>query len=271
MNPFIEMMRRVQSSYHYDQMLKFCKPLSHHFGVTHFWSYRISRSGVYSYVGTHAAWNEYCFDQSLLKAFPCIRHPSILRRGVTLMKAGADGEYKQLLQTAWDKFQINFNLNIFDNHADGIEAFGFATRFQDQEAEERLINELPLLRYFIKEFRQKHGKLFSLMDDNSVDLSANIGTIFYERSKSIIVPFERSRFLREIGCSSVFQLTRREKDILKLLANGFPASYIKDQLHLGLRTVENYTASIKEKLNCQSKVELIKKAQEISLTGFFDE
>lgn len=185
------------------------------------------------------------------------------------MKAGNNEQYKEVQRQAWDKFGINFNLNIFENCAEGIEAFGFGTRFQDHESEERLLNELPLLRYFIKEFRQKHEKLFHLLEDNCVDLSANIGTIFHERPKGIILPLERSLFLRQMG-HKITELTPREKDILKLLVNGFPASYIKGRLHLSVRTVENYIATIKDKLSCSSKIELIKKAQELASIGFFD-
>ena len=269
MNPFLEMMRRIQSHPCYLQMIRFAKPLSDHFGVNHFWYYRIARSGAYSYVGTHAAWNEYCFDQSLLTHFPCLRHPSVLRRGITLMKAGSNEQYKEVQKQAWNHFNINFNLNIFENCAEGIEAFGFGTRFHDHEAGERLLNELPLLRYFIKEFRQKHEKLFRLLEDNCVDLSASIGTIFHERPKGIVPLLERSLFLRQMGHSTI-KFTPREKDILKLLASGFPAPYIKNQLHLGLRTVENYIATIKGKLSCRSKVELIRKAQELASIGLFD-
>jgi DNA-binding CsgD family transcriptional regulator len=270
MNPFSEMMRKIQSTVHYCRMVRFARPLYDHFGVNHFWYYRITRSGAYSYVGTHAAWNEYCFDRSLLAHFPCLRHPSILRRGINLMKADDNEQYKEVQKQAWDKFNINFNFNIFDNCSEGIEAFGFGTRFQEHEVKERLINELPLLRHFIKEVRQKHETLFHLLEENTVDLPVNMGAIFYERPKKIVLPFERSLFLRQIGLGSI-ELTPREKDIARFLASGFPASYIKDKLHLGLRTVENYIATLKGKLFCRSKVELIKKTQELASIGFLDE
>src|SRR5262245_58049475 len=104
MDPFIEMMERTQSSLYYDQMCRFAKPLHDHFGINHFWYYRISRSGFYSYAGTHAAWNEYCFGHSLTKHFPCLRHPNVLRSGITLMRPGSNVPYAQVLQRAWEKF-----------------------------------------------------------------------------------------------------------------------------------------------------------------------
>ena len=94
-----------------------------------------------------------------------------------------------------------------------------------------------------------------------------MGPVFYERPKTIELPLNRKHFLNNLGCASIPHLTQREKDVLRLLANGYPASYIKEELHLGLRTVENYIFSIKLKLSCDSKVELIKKSQEALLAG----
>lgn len=266
MNPFFEMMKSTQASPLYAQMLRFVRPLSDHFGINHFWYYRILHSGAYSYIGTHSAWTEYCFDQSLLGYFPCLRHPSILGKGITLMKVGGGAEYKQMLQIAWEKFHINFNLNLFENTNEGIEAFGFATRFQGYEVDEKLLNELPALRFFIQEFRKQHSKLLKFLWENTVDLTTTIGETFYERPKEIVLPFNRTLFLKELGCSSVC-LTKREKEILKFLSNGFPASYIGQMLHLGIRTVENYIVAIKDKLAVRTKVDLIRKAQELNSTG----
>lgn len=185
------------------------------------------------------------------------------------MKSGGNAQYEQVQKCAWERFRINFNLNLFENGTEGIEAFGFATRFQGCEVEEQLLNELPTLRYFIQEFRKQHGKLFSLLWENPVDLAEQIGNSFYERPKGVVLPLDRALFLRELGCNYL-HFTTREKEILKFLASGFPASYIGKKLHLGIRTVENYTATIKEKLSSHSKVELIRKAQELDSAGILE-
>jgi DNA-binding CsgD family transcriptional regulator len=269
MNPFLEMWQRIHSSPCYDQARRFAAPLYDHFGINHFWYYRISLSGAYTYMGTHAEWSAYCFEKSLTKHFPCLRHPNVLGNGVHLMRAQpSDNQYKEVRQIAWDKFRINFNLNLFEKRTEGVEAFGFGTCFDDPRSEERLINELPLLRYFVKVFRKKQEKLFRLLEDNQIDLLSQTQEVFYERPKEIVLPFDRESFLRTLGCQSILSLTPREKEILKLLASGFPSSYIKEELHLGIRTVENYIATIKDKLACSSKVELIHKAQEIASTGW---
>lgn len=272
MNQFLEMLRRNRSSPHLERAIRFTHLLKHHFGINHFWYYRISNSGTYSYLGTNEDWNEYCFGNSLTKFFPCLRHPKILGGGVSLMRASPSNiKYQEVQKIAWNKYRINFNLNLYESSAEGIEAFGFGTPFNDHRADERLLNELPLLRCFVKSFKKNHKKVFDLLNENQVDLAAHMGTDFFERPKDFSLPLERENFLNEIGYRSVLLLTSREKDLLKYLAHGYPASYIKSQLHLSLRTVENYIAALKNKLNCNTKIALIQKAQEISATGLLGE
>lgn len=269
MKCFHEMLRRVTSSPYHDRMLRFAAPLNDHFGINHFWYYKITFSGNYCYLGSHSAWSEFCFEKAMVSQFPCLRDPNTLQKGITLMKASANAEYKLVLDTAWKKFRINFNINLINTIPEGIEAFGFASRFNDSHADQRLLTNLPLLRYFTNVFRKEHKKLFQLIDDNQINLPNQFGPQFYENSITPVIPNNRDEFLRKMGFASILSLTPREIDVLKLISNGYPASYIAKQVHLGKRTVENYIATIKCKLACDSKVELIQKAQEIASTGYF--
>ena len=268
MNLFLEMLKRNRSSPDFDRAIRFSRPLNDHFGVNHFWYYRISCNGEYSYMGTNEDWNEYCFEHSLINFFPCLRHPEVLSKGISFMQASpSDINYQQVKKAAWDRFRINFNLNLYTLFSGGIEAFGFGSKFNDYQVEERLINELPLLRCFIKSFKENHKNLFYTLQDNCVDLASHMGTQFYESPQKIKIPFGRESFLNHIGHKPSLKLTAREKDLVKFLANGYPASYIRKKLHLSIRTVENYIAALKDKLNCSSKTELIEKSQSILAIG----
>lgn len=266
-----EMLRKITSSPHHNRMQRFAAPLKDCFSINHFWFYRITHSGLYSYMGTHTEWNEFCIDNALSYLFPCLRHPDIMQPGIQLMKTENDVQYQQLLQLAWDKFRINFNINLLNRTPDGIEAFGFATSLNDVKAEERLLNDLSKLKLFIKIFREEHHELFHLLENNQIDLTYQFGPIFYEKPKAFSFPKKHIHFLKKIGLGSVFTLTPREVDILKFVSLGYPASYIAEQLHLSIRTVENYLAVIKDKLSCPSKVELTQKARDIATAGYFDQ
>lgn len=269
MKAFLEMLKRITSSPYYDQMLRFAAPLKDHFGINHFWYYGITNSGYYSYMGTHAAWSEYCFENRMVDYFPCLRHPDMLGNGVSLMKKTANEGYKNVLKTAWEKFNINFNINLIKKTPEGIEAFGFATEHKHRMSDELLLNELPLLCHFTKAFRERHRDLFQLLADSQVDLSSYLGPQFKENPKNLPLPRQRDLFLKKMGFEAAYALTPREKDVLKYVSSGYPSSYIAEQLCLCRRTVENYLATIKDKLCCTSKVELIQKAQELDSIGYF--
>lgn len=269
MKSFYNLLNCVTASPYHDQMIRFAAPLYDYLGVNHFWYYKISHCGHYSYLGTHTKWSEYCFANSLTSQFSCLRHPDTLQSGISLMKATEDAPYKEVLEAAWNKFEINFNIDIVEKVSDGVEAFGFATRFNDVKAEERLLNNLPLLRTFIKNFRSKHVRLFKLLDDNQVNLAEQFGSVFYKHSKGLSLPGKRDVLLRKMGFSDIFFLTARELDVLKFVLHGYPAGYIAENLQLCKKTVENYIATIKCKLACDSKVQLIEKAKELDAIGFF--
>lgn len=264
MKAFHELMSKIISSREHDKMRKFVAPLNDHFGINHFWYYKITDSGLYTYVGSHTPWSEFCFDSDLTSLFSCLRHPKHVPNGISLMKASEEASYHFLLKTAWDKFQINFNINLVTHIPGAIEAFGFGTRFNDPQSDQRLLNELPLLRHFINAFRNENKKLFQLLDENKVNLITEFGPVWYERPKATVFPPKRNLLLKKLGLGDILLLTARERDILKFLAYGYPASFIGIKLKLSTRTVENYIASIKSKLMCDSKVELIEKANEVN-------
>lgn len=55
-------------------------------------------------------------------------------------------------------------------------------------------------------------------------------------------------------------LTKRQKEVLKLVANGLTAKQIAIRLGISQRTVEFYLEIIKSKLDCQNKAQLIRRA-----------
>ena len=262
------MLRKVTSSPYYNQMQRFIAPLKAQMGINHFWYHRVTYSGHYCYWGSHAAWNEFCFDASMLKHFPQLRHPKLIDSGINLVRTTTDPDFRRVLEIASSKFQINFHLSLLSHIPEGIEGFGFGSHFDSPQMEERLLNELPLLKLFIKVFRQKHNKVFHILDDNLIDLSQHLGSSFYQKPKQLQGPCNLDPLLKTMGLDEILSITPRERDVLKYLSQGYPAPYIANQLHLSRRTVENYIANIKCKLDCNSKIELIQKAQKICWPAF---
>lgn len=259
-----EMHEKIMSSKEHEQMLRSVAPMCEYYGVNNFYYTTTTLSGFYSGFCTCTRWHEYfCENFSELGDSPFLRHPSVAKLGISLLKNTPDSALKQAIKIAWDKYHINFTLNIQLPIEKGFESFGFGLKTCYPKAEEHLLNELPLLKRFISFFRKENKKLIDLSRDHCVEIASLLGPRFYHEPPSTTTLQKRELFLRQLGLSSLLSLTPREIDVLKFLANGFPANYIAKQLHISCRTVENHIAAIKSKLECGSKVELINKAQEM--------
>jgi len=66
--------------------------------------------------------------------------------------------------------------------------------------------------------------------------------------------------LKECREEGVGLLTRREKQILKLIAEGFSSKIIAHQLHISIHTVETHRRHLLGKLNAKNSMELVKRA-----------
>ena len=60
-------------------------------------------------------------------------------------------------------------------------------------------------------------------------------------------------------------ITRREKEILKLIVQGYTNRQIGEELNISMRTVEGHRANLLEKLGLHSRVELVRYAREHGL------
>jgi DNA-binding CsgD family transcriptional regulator len=63
-------------------------------------------------------------------------------------------------------------------------------------------------------------------------------------------------------------LTRREKEILNLIANGLMSKEIADRLFISVNTVNTHRQRILEKLGAESSIEAIRYAKEKGILGF---
>lgn len=260
MIPFQQMDHKVTSSIYHNKMMRMAKLLEDHFGVNHFWYYRVTYSGHYCFVGTHTLWNEFSFAHDVFGKFPYLRHPDSLTTGISLMKSISYDPYMELLNTAAEQFGINLHIHLLKKIPEGIEGYGFGTHSKLRLNDEHLLNELPLLKQFIKQFRDENKNIFKIIYDNQVDLASHIGSAFYENATKLSLPKNRDEFLRKIGFQEILTLSHQERQIFKALANGFPAQDIAKELFLSKRTIEHYIENIKSKLFIDSRVELIEKA-----------
>lgn len=261
MNQSLEMFYKVTSSRHHDKMIRSAEPLKNHLAVNHFWYDKVSYDGYYSYFGTHTEWSEYCTGHiEFLHDIPHLSKPNLAVEGIHLLGLSPDKGLQNVLECGRSKYNIHFNLHIVKKTGEGVESYGFGTSRNDIGIYERLLNETPLLLYYIKMFREINASIFEIVNENAVNILDFQSSKFTTPHKDTIETYNRELLLSELGIHFA-PLSPREEDVLRYLANGFPASYIAAELALSSRTVESIIISLKTKLQCDSKVELIQKSQ----------
>ncbi len=75
-------------------------------------------------------------------------------------------------------------------------------------------------------------------------------------------PLRRTEPMRRTGVES---LTKREREVAALAAQGYTAREIGAQLHIGERTVETHVANVCSKLGLKAKIELVRAASRLGL------
>ncbi len=85
--------------------------------------------------------------------------------------------------------------------------------------------------------------------------------IYPSLTKSLVEEFIYGRTSdSNIPADSYEQLSQREREVLKLIAQGYTNQQVADQLFVSVKTVETYKARVIEKLNLHGRVELVRYA-----------
>ena len=70
---------------------------------------------------------------------------------------------------------------------------------------------------------------------------------------------------KKTKADSYERLSQREREVLKLVAQGYTNQQVADQIFLSVKTVETYKARVMEKLNLHGRTELVRYALERGL------
>lgn len=266
MGSFQDMTQAVTCRYQ-DKIKNECAPLFEHFRLSHFGYCKLTNSGDFSYVGTHVAWSEYFAAEKLYRNFPYYRHPKYTQEGIHIMKP-EEGAFLDALNLGREQFNVQYGLAIIQKLKDGLEGYVFCPDLPDTSHLSLLINEIPLLKLFVKQFKEKNQRLFWHLSDNQVNMVDLIGPDFFENiTPGLPYILKREDFLKKLGVSSE-TLTPAEKRVMKLLPKGRSSRFMGEQLYLSKRTVEHHIERIRDKFSCDSKAELIEKCRELESSGY---
>lgn len=260
----VDMHQRTTHCYEFDRMKRLISPFLDHFGLNHFYYVKIFSSGHYTTLGFHTQLHECAFDDpKIISSSPCIRHPESVKPGIFIYDNNMDQDFKNTSKISIDKFKVKFTIDIRRKQKDEVEFYGFGTKYLNKRIAENLINEMNIVFKFIDFFTIENKKLIQASHENRVNVIPLIGSRFYQREEGVLDLPDKFALLRHMGLETPESLTVREMEILQYFAFGYPAKYIASKLFISVRTVENYIATLKLKLNCENKIELIDFAKNI--------
>jgi DNA-binding CsgD family transcriptional regulator len=161
---------------------------------------------------------------------------------------------------------FNIALNIHGVH----HGFGFSTRDPNFPLDSVCINHLPQLNKFCEYFMEETAEIERELLGEKFNIGNLLGSHFHKP-----IPFlsgarvSLKGFYKKLkgAIPEETTLSPREKQCLHHFLSGDSCREIGEKLGLKTRTIEAYFVTIKTKLNCPTKSELFKCAQELVQFG----
>lgn len=88
---------------------------------------------------------------------------------------------------------------------------------------------------------------------------------FSRQAQDVIFKKYTQNVARKKNPEDNIKLTRRELEIIKLIAEGMTSQEMADKLFISHRTVETHRANLMKKIGVKNAIELVKKAQQLNL------
>lgn len=254
---------------HNKEFSKVVEPLLCLFNVKKFFYQSVNKEGRFCFIGSHIDLMQYYFEYQMQDNNPFITQFKATKSGIYLMDTVRHRKYQQDLKRLEDTFGMRHSFTISKIEGAYCHQYGFFLPTMRNDLECVLLNQLPLLWRFIGYFEAEMGHVLHQMREYPIDLHAELQTGF-ETKEPMLPQIELQegvfvQFLSQIkaSCDLLMQygITEREKECIKFILLGKTAPEIAKMLYLSKRTIEHRIESIKAKLQCKTKSELISRLQ----------
>jgi DNA-binding CsgD family transcriptional regulator len=261
------------------KIMRTCAPLFQTFGLNFFFHQSVNQNGLYYAICNNPEYMHYYYQQKMQECNPFIMQSEKVNGGVYLLKSvesNLSEEFQLTFQIARDRYNVHHSLLIVENDSYDCHQYGFGFAPDSIGSESLILNELPLLKVFIKYFHEEMADALNGLKANPVRIRPN-----KEYLKNNLLPDMQLDHLKRMSLLAKMKvprnlvsppkLSKRELDCLKLYLKGKSASEIGDGLGLTKRTVEFYINNVKNKLSCYKKSELIELLALMGKLGLYKE
>lgn len=248
----LSQMIKLYSARHKNKINEICSPLSVYLNIPVFTYYCIEADGRFVYITNAIEFHEFYFQNKLYVGNPYFGHPALFRSGQTISPCTMDEESKKILNSRFkaDHFFLTLNAN-----EEKVEGFIFANENVGQEKEVHYIEQLGLLEKFGKYFKNEAKDLIGKMHADQFNALDALGKERFEAYQPIPLSNHNPDVMKFL--KAVTGLSRQELRCLELFKQGKSAQGTAAVMEISPRTVESYFESIKNKLGCSSKYDLL--------------
>jgi len=232
---------------------KICAPLKDVFEIPIFTYYTIEQDGSFGILSTQVEQVDFYHTEKLYLENPYMVHPNLQRSGYVLHQAIADPAFREISRK---QFQVDHLFLKLEKTPERIEGFLFGAPNTTQEKGLVFLTLLDSLNKFVSYFKKEAEALIRQMRKEQCSLGHAKGELFFRQDPRLSLAngdHKATKFLKAIT-----GLSAREQECLELFKQGESAQSTGAILGLSPRTVESYFESIKTKLGCYSKNDLLK-------------
>jgi len=177
------------------------------------------------------------------------------------------GQARQMIQDAHDQ-NVKHMFTLIKPSEAHVDYYHFGTHLESNSINQRYVNQLDLLEAFISYFTDKMRVLPNLAKAYDLKFSINPpDPSLYELGLLNSLSLEdKMDFLDQIQINKINNkglLTKREWDYVPLILLGLTSKEIARKLNISVRTVEEYTAVLREKFKAKNKMDLVVKLLEL--------
>lgn len=226
------------------------------FNLTMFGYVRIYHDGRIGWVTSNADQDRFLIESGAIKDDPYVDTAKGLQRGGYIWNNhrqfhGSDAFYQDRARL----FQVDHGLILVKHQEDYLETACFSGSLAKKQLYNVFLQEMALFDAFMDHFKASLSRPLLRLIVEGLHLSDLKQS--YSKPYESLSQKERDRLLTLCGFEKLIRLSTRERECLRALGSGLSYQQIGRTLKLSARTVEHYLESVKNKLDLQSRSELL--------------
>lgn len=272
----IQEMLKVYKTSLSNKMNLLTAPLKTFLGIDECIYTNISNKGYFFAISNQPEASEYYFSQHFYKSTLLIRHPENYSNGAILPMA-IHNEAREPSMVDRFGFSSDSLLAFFIKDQKGAHKFLFNRKNEGTSIINFYIQNLLIFEEFCNYYIEELNLYQTTVDAHTIDISQLIGTDFFKinfpQNLGLFAQKDNKiDFLKEIGSISKdytpsAPLSPQEAICLKSISSGRTLRETAVLMQLSKRTVESYFESIKNKMACWTKSEVLQKANHANIIG----